>query len=51
MGLKPGPAFKRLLEAVREAQLRIARDDEAEALAGVQQLLAEESTSPEAPPA
>ncbi len=49
-GLKPGPAFKRLLDAVREAQLegRAATKDQAHDL--VQQLLAEPASSSGTPP-
>jgi poly(A) polymerase len=51
MGLKPGPLFKRLLGAVREAQLDGQIRTKEEALALVRSLLAEWSASPEAPPA
>jgi poly(A) polymerase len=51
MGLKPGPAFKRLLDAVREAQLEGRVATKAEALALVERLVAEPPPSPEAPPA
>jgi poly(A) polymerase len=51
LGLKPGPAFKRLLDAVREAQLEGRVRTKAEALALVQQLLAEPPASSESPSA
>ncbi|AWM38900.1 tRNA nucleotidyltransferase/poly(A) polymerase [Gemmata obscuriglobus] len=49
-GLKPGPAFKRLLDAVREAQLegRAATKEQGHAL--VTRLLAEPGDAPEPPP-
>ena len=47
LGLKPGPAFKRLLDAVREAQLEGRAVSKAQAHALVKQLLAE---PPPAPP-
>ncbi len=51
IGLKPGPAFKRLLDAVREAQLegRAASKEQAHVL--VKQLLAEPPPASEPPPA
>jgi poly(A) polymerase len=51
LGLKPGPLFKRLLDAVREAQLENRVTTMAEALSLVQQLQAEPTSSPEVPPA
>lgn len=51
LGLKPGPAFKRLLDAVREAQLEGQAATKEQAHALVQRLLAERPPSPEAPPA
>ena len=41
LGLKPGPEFKRLLDAVREAQLEGRATSKNQAHALVQQLLAE----------
>jgi poly(A) polymerase len=49
MGLKPGPEFKRLLDAVREAQLEGRVTTKAQGLALVKQLLAA-PPAPEAPP-
>jgi poly(A) polymerase len=48
MGLKPGPEFKRLLDAVREAQLERRVTTKEEALALVRRLL-EPPSAPEAP--
>jgi poly(A) polymerase len=49
LGLKPGPLFKRLLEAVREAQLEGRVRTKEEGLALVRQLLAEWKSAPEQP--
>ena len=48
-GLKPGPAFKRLLDAVREAQLDGAVTTKEQAHALVQRLLSEPPASPGTP--
>jgi poly(A) polymerase len=45
LGLEPGPVFKRLLDAVREAQLEGTVTSAKDALDLVQQLLREEKTS------
>ena len=50
-GLKPGPAFKRLLDAVREAQLEGRATTKEQAHALVRQLLAEPAPSSGTPPA
>jgi len=50
LGLKPGPVFKRLLDAVREAQLEDRVRLKAEGLSFVQQLLAESASSSATPP-
>ena len=50
-GLKPGPVFKRLLDAVREAQLEGRVTSKAQALALVKQLLAEPPPAPPESPA
>jgi len=50
MGMKPGPDFKRLLDAVREAQLEGRTPTKEQAHALVKQLLVAPPPSPEAPP-
>ncbi len=51
IGLKPGPVFKRLLDAVREAQLDGQVTTKEQALSLVQRLLSEWGASPGTPPA
>ncbi len=51
LGLKPGPSFKRLLDAVRESQLEGQASSKEQAHALVQRLLAEPQPAPETPPA
>jgi poly(A) polymerase len=51
LGLKPGPTFKRLLDAVREAQLDERITTKQQALELVRNLLAEPPPAPEGPSA